>query len=108
LPLFRGLPRFSYTELNANLQQVWSTELPSSILEQANPQNQQVPFDASKSSTFQSLSGSTWQISYGDGSNASGDVGTDVVDLGGLKIEGQAVELAKNLSASFAQVRLSR
>jgi hypothetical protein len=83
---------------------VWSTELPKNILSQANAQNQQVAFDASKSSTFKKLSGETWKISYGDSSSASGDVGTDVVDLGGLKVEGQAVELAKTLSQQFAEV----
>jgi hypothetical protein len=65
---------------------------------------QQVAFDATKSSTFKKISGATWKISYGDGSGASGDVGTDVIDLGGLKIQEQAVELAKQLSAQFAQV----
>ena len=74
---------------------VWSTELPQNTLSQANAQNQQVPFDATKSSTFKKLDGAKWKISYGDGSSASGDVGTDVVDLGGLKIQNQAVELAE-------------
>ncbi|KAJ4359527.1 uncharacterized protein N0V89_000082 [Didymosphaeria variabile] len=82
---------------------VWSTELPKSILSGANKNNQQVAFDATKSSTFKKLSGETWKISYGDSSSASGDVGTDTVDLGGLKVEGQAVELAKELSQQFAQ-----
>jgi hypothetical protein len=82
---------------------VWSTELPQSTLSQANAQNQQVAFDATKSSTFKKLSGATWKISYGDGSSASGDVGTDVIDLGGLKIENQAIELAKQLSQQFQQ-----
>lgn len=83
---------------------VWSTELSKSILSQANAQNQQIPFDPKKSSTFKELSGSTWKISYGDSSSASGDVGTDVIDLGGLKVEDQAIELAKTLSTQFVQV----
>ena len=78
--------------------------MPQSILSQANAQNQQVAFDASKSSTFKSLDNETWKISYGDSSSASGIVGTDVVDLGGLKVENQAIELAKELSQQFAQV----
>jgi hypothetical protein len=82
---------------------VWSTELPQSTLSQANAQNQQVAFDATKSSSFKELSGATWKISYGDGSSASGDVGTDTIDLGGLKIENQAIELAKQLSQQFQQ-----
>jgi hypothetical protein len=73
-------------------------------LSKANAKNQQVAFDATKSSTFKKIDGATWKISYGDGSGASGDVGTDVIDLGGLKIQGQAVELAKQLSAQFQQV----
>lgn len=82
---------------------VWSTELPQSILSQANAQNQQVAFDATKSSTFKKLDNETWKISYGDSSSASGDVGTDVLDLGGLKVQNQAIELAKELSQQFAQ-----
>jgi len=82
---------------------VWSTELPQATLSAANAQNQQVPFDPSKSSTFKKLDGSTWKISYGDGSSASGDVGTDVIDLGGLKIQNQAIELAQQLSQQFQQ-----
>lgn len=82
---------------------VWSTELPESILSKASKENQQVAFDATKSSTFKKLSGETWKIQYGDSSSASGDVGTDTIDLGGLKVEGQAIELAKELSQQFAQ-----
>ncbi|EMD90813.1 hypothetical protein COCC4DRAFT_68584 [Bipolaris maydis ATCC 48331] len=82
---------------------VWSTELPQNVLSQANTQNQQVAFDPTKSSTFKRLEGSTWKISYGDSSSASGDVGTDVLDLGGIKIQNQAIELAKQLSQQFAQ-----
>ncbi|UPX15080.1 uncharacterized protein EKO05_0005543 [Ascochyta rabiei] len=82
---------------------VWSTELPKSTLNKANSANQQVAFDPSKSSTFKKLKGETWKIQYGDSSSASGDVGTDVVNLGGLKVENQAVELAKELSQQFAE-----
>jgi hypothetical protein len=100
----------SYNSLSvslANVDKVWSTELPQNILSSANAQNQQVPFDATKSSTFKKLSGATWKISYGDSSSASGDVGTDTVDLGGVKVENQAIELAKELSQQFQQVRPS-
>ncbi|EOO02618.1 putative aspartic endopeptidase protein [Phaeoacremonium minimum UCRPA7] len=76
---------------------VFSTELSKSLQKGHNI------FDASKSSTFKKMSGSSWKISYGDGSSASGDVGTDLVNIGGLKIENQAVELAKTLAAQFAQ-----
>jgi len=81
---------------------VWSTELPANLRNQSGSNEHNI-FDPSKSSTWQQSSGSTWQIQYGDGSTASGDVGTDVVNAGGLIIKGQAIELAKTLSAQFAQ-----
>lgn len=78
-------------------RQVWSTELPKST----NTSGHNV-FDPKKSSTFKKTVGSSWKISYGDGSNASGDVGTDNVDVGGLVIQKQSIELAKTLSAQFS------
>ncbi|OXV07745.1 hypothetical protein Egran_04490 [Elaphomyces granulatus] len=77
---------------------VWSTELPSSILH--GPGSHSI-FDSSKSSTFHESPSLTWRISYGDSSSASGNVGTDVVNVGGLVIEDQAVELATSMSRSF-------
>jgi len=61
------------------------------------------PFDPSKSETFKLDKTKTWKIGYGDGSSASGSVGTDVVTIGGLPIKNQAVELASKLSDQFAQ-----
>lgn len=58
-------------------------------------------FDPTKSSTWKTQSGLTWKISYGDGSSASGTVGTDVVNIGGVKISNQAVELAKTAADQF-------
>lgn len=58
-------------------------------------------YDPAKSSTAQHASGLTWNISYGDGSSASGDVYTDVVEVAGISIPSQAVEAAKKLSSSF-------
>ena len=49
------------------------------------------------------MTNSEWKISYGDQSSASGDVGTDTVTLGGLAIQNQAIELAKDLSDQFLQ-----
>jgi len=65
--------------------------------------NSHTIFNPKNSSTFKTSSGSTWNISYGDGSSASGDVGTDNVTVGGLLIKNQAVELAKVLSSEFQQ-----
>lgn len=81
-----------------HIHQVWSTELPSGTQSQGS----HTIFNASKSSTFKNSSGETWQISYGDGSSASGDVGTDTLNLGGLVIQNQAIEEASTLSSQFA------
>lgn len=86
-----------YTPLalaNTNAQ-VFSTKLPRNI--QGNHTN----FDPSKSSTYKDLPGYTWNITYGDGSSASGTCGTDTVDLGGIKVQNQVVELADKLSVQF-------
>ncbi|KAI4236502.1 MAG: hypothetical protein LQ349_002511 [Xanthoria aureola] len=58
-------------------------------------------FNPDKSSTFKNTTGSSWRISYGDGSAASGSVGKDNVTIGGLTIENQSIELAEKLSPSF-------
>lgn len=80
---------------------VWSTNLPSATLS-ANSDANHTVFDSSKSSTFKNQEGSTWEISYGDGSSASGSVGTDSVNIGGVVVKNQAVELADKMSAQFA------
>lgn len=80
--------------------QLWSTELDYKTQATRGDHNL---FDATKSSSFQKLPGSSWRIRYGDGSSASGIVGTDNVTLGGLCVEGQAIELASKLSAHFTR-----
>ncbi|QIW99692.1 hypothetical protein AMS68_005210 [Peltaster fructicola] len=60
-------------------------------------------FDSSKSSTWQSADGYTWKISYGDGSTASGTVGFDAVTIGGATATRQAVEVATQVSDTFAK-----
>ncbi|ORX49171.1 rhizopuspepsinogen precursor [Hesseltinella vesiculosa] len=59
-------------------------------------------YDPTKSSTYQK-EGQTWSISYGDGSSASGITGLDTVNLGGLAITNQRIELAQQESAQFSQ-----
>lgn len=49
------------------------------------------------------MEGSSWKIRYGDGSAASGTVGTDTVTIGDIVVEEQGVELAEQLSDQFLQ-----
>ncbi|KAF2864307.1 aspartyl protease [Piedraia hortae CBS 480.64] len=51
----------------------------------------------------QQMQGSTWQISYADGSGASGLVYADKVQIGGATATRQAVEAATSISDSFAK-----
>lgn len=74
---------------------VFNTNLPSK------EQNGQTLFDPDSSSTFATLEGSTFSISYGDGSTVAGTVGTDTVEIGGATATKQAVELATTVSSSF-------
>lgn len=60
-------------------------------------------YDPTKSTTFKPLSGATFKISYGDSSSATGNVGTDTVNIGGAVVTNQAVELATDVSESFSQ-----
>lgn len=60
-------------------------------------------FDPEKSSTFQTLEGATFNITYGDGSFASGGVGLDTVDIGGATVERQAIGLPTEVSDSFIE-----
>ena len=58
-------------------------------------------FNSASSSSYSLLSGYKWSISYGDGSSASGTVGTDVVNVGGVSFPKQAVESANKISSEF-------
>ncbi|KAL7758361.1 hypothetical protein ACKLNR_012888 [Fusarium oxysporum f. sp. zingiberi] len=60
-------------------------------------------FNLLSSSSFNELTDKTWKISYGDGSSASGDCGSDDVIIGGLTIKNQTVELASQLDQQFAR-----
>ncbi|KAI9728945.1 MAG: Type I transmembrane sorting receptor [Chrysothrix sp. TS-e1954] len=55
------------------------------------------------SSSSKKLAGETWNIQYGDGSGASGDVFSDKVVIGGVTATSQAVEAATSVSATFTQ-----
>ena len=60
-------------------------------------------FDPSKSTSFKLMQGSSFTISYGDGSGAAGNVGTDTVNIGGATVTSQAIELATAVSTSFVE-----
>ncbi|KAK0641838.1 aspartic peptidase domain-containing protein [Cercophora newfieldiana] len=60
-------------------------------------------FDPNQSKTFRMIDGASFSITYGDESGAEGNVGTDVVDIGGVIVENQAVELATDVSSSFVE-----
>ncbi|KAI2618239.1 endothiapepsin [Hypoxylon sp. NC1633] len=74
---------------------VFSTEMPAGSV------NGQTQYDPSQSSTAKKVSGATWDISYGDGSSSNGDVYTDVVTVGGVSFNSQAVEAATKVSSQF-------
>ena len=75
---------------------VFCTEQPSDQLSGHDP------FDAAKSTTFQN-STSTFDITFGDDSGASGTVGTDTVNIGGATVTSQAVELATSASSQLVE-----
>jgi hypothetical protein len=79
--------------------QVWSTNLSPGII--ARHENGNI-FNPTQSRAFTEVPGSSWKIVYGDESFASGTVvGTDTIELGGLKVKNQAIELADTLSEQF-------
>lgn len=58
-------------------------------------------YDPTKSTAAATVSGATFDISYGDGSFANGPVGTDQVDIGGATVQAQTIGLPNNVSTSF-------
>ncbi|KAF3765267.1 hypothetical protein M406DRAFT_346740 [Cryphonectria parasitica EP155] len=60
-------------------------------------------YDASSSTSATKMDGSTWSISYGDGSSSSGTVYKDTVTIGNLTVSSQAVEVATTVSAEFTE-----
>lgn len=76
---------------------VFSNQLPAAS------QTGHTLYDATKSTSLKMLTGSTFSISYGDGSGAAGVVGTDTVNIGGATVTAQAIEMATAVSQSFVQ-----
>lgn len=76
---------------------VFSTQLPA----QARVGHQ--AYDPLLSPTFKAMPGAKFSIIYGDGTSASGNVGTDRVDVGGAIVTNQAVQMATSVSAAFVQ-----
>ncbi|KAI0003898.1 aspartic peptidase domain-containing protein [Xylariaceae sp. FL0662B] len=74
---------------------VFSTDMPRSSV------RGQAQYDPSKSSTSKAQKNATWSIHYGDGSESKGGVYEDVVNVGGVSFEKQAVEAATKVSAEF-------
>lgn len=74
---------------------VFSSETSSSSI------SGQAIYSPGKSSTASKMDGSSWKISYGDGSSSSGNVYTDLVTIGNLSVSSQAVETATQVSSEF-------
>lgn len=60
-------------------------------------------WNISQSSTAQRLNDSSWMITYGDGSEASGTAWTDVVNVGGVTVTDAVVESATFASDSLLE-----
>ncbi|CAJ2502184.1 Uu.00g095780.m01.CDS01 [Anthostomella pinea] len=74
---------------------VFSTEMPASSVKG------QAQYDPSKSSTAKRVQDATWNITYGDNSYSEGIVYKDVVNVGGVSFDAQAVEAATAVSQTF-------
>jgi len=59
-------------------------------------------YDPSKSTTYSNVAGATFAVNYGDGSQTYGNVGVDIVEVAGISVMGQALELPSAVSTSFS------
>jgi hypothetical protein len=82
-----------YCRANLGCRWVFSTETTNG--------GSQVQWDPTKSTTANKLDGYSWDIAYGDSSSAMGNVYTDVVNVGGVSYDTQAVESATQVSSAF-------
>lgn len=64
-----------------------------------------VKYQPNKSSTWKSMAGASWNITYGDGTGASGSVGTDLLRIGDITIKNQAIE-AKIIVSALSAINL--
>ncbi len=58
-------------------------------------------YDPSKSPTYKNVAGSSFAVNYGDSSQTYGSVGVDTVEVAGITVVGQAIELPSAVSSSF-------
>jgi len=99
-PITIGTPPQSLTlDFDTGSSDLWvfSAEIPAADI------NGQKIYNPNASTTATYVSGQQWEIFYGDGSGAYGDVWTDKVCLGNACFANQAVETAQDVSYEFTQ-----
>ncbi|KAK3984815.1 aspartic peptidase domain-containing protein [Cladorrhinum sp. PSN332] len=76
---------------------VFSSETPTALVDG------QKLYMINGSSTARKLDNHTWNIGYGDGSHAGGNVYLDKVTIGGVTVRQQAVESARTVASQFTR-----
>ncbi|KAJ1679751.1 hypothetical protein EV182_001401 [Spiromyces aspiralis] len=87
-------PQFFSLDLDTGSSDLW---IPAQSCEVCGNHNR---FDSLESSTYQNQTG-TWNISYGDGSYASGNLMIDSVTIGNLTVPNQVIGLATDESSAY-------
>ena len=59
-------------------------------------------YDPATSGTAEPSEGSTWEITYADGSSANGNVYTDIVSIDNVTVTSQAIEAAQTVSSQYS------